>query len=69
VLRAVELFTVVLGRVVPAASGGSAAAEEGAAVGLPAAEEVMAAADFPGAEVTAAAAAQAAAGDINRDSA
>jgi hypothetical protein len=47
-------------------SGGSEAAEEGAAEGI---QEVAAVVvDFRGAEVTAAAAAPAAAGDIDRDS-
>jgi hypothetical protein len=67
VLHAGELCTQVPGRVVPAASGGSAAAEEGAAAGIPA--EVVVVAGFPVAEVTAAAVAQAAAGDLKRDSA
>jgi hypothetical protein len=67
VLRAVELSTVVLGPVAPAASGGSGAVEEGAAEGIQV-EAVMVVEDFRVAAVTVAAAAQAAAGDIDRDS-
>ena len=58
---------MALGPVAPAASGGSgAAAAEG--IQVEAAVAAVAAVDFRVAEVTAAAVAQAAAGDIDRDS-